>query len=72
LAYNLDLNNATNSVWGGKFKKELQSQLDNGSDLATAMNQARLVADKGRAEPGTPQFETLKNTIINSNKFMSD
>ena len=69
LAYNLDLNNATNSVWGGKFKKELQSQLDNGSDLATAMNQARLVADKGRAEPGTPQFETLKNTIINSNNW---
>jgi len=69
LAYNLDLNNATNSVWGGKFKKELQSQLDNGSDLATAMNQARLVADKGRAEPDTPQFETLKNTIVNSNNW---
>ncbi len=69
LAYNLDLNNGTNAVWGAKFKKELQSQIDNGTDLVSAMNQARTVADKGRAEPGTPQFETLKNTIINSNNW---
>ena len=69
LAYNLDLNNGTNAVWGAKFKKELQAQLDNSSDLVTAMNQARVVADKGRAEPGTPQFDALKNIIINSNNW---
>lgn len=69
LAYNLDLNNATNAVWGTRFKNELQTQVDNGVDLATAMKLARSVADQGRAEPGTPQFDALKNTIVNSNNW---
>ena len=69
LAYNLDLNNATNAVWGTNFKNELQKQVDNGTDLAAAMKLARAVADNGRAEPGTPQFDALKNIIVNSNNW---
>ncbi len=69
LAYNLDLNNATNAVWGTKFKNELQTQINNDVDLATAMSLARIAADKGRAEPSTPQFDALKNTIVNSNNW---
>ncbi|MEO6039258.1 MAG: carboxypeptidase-like regulatory domain-containing protein, partial [Saprospiraceae bacterium] len=69
LAYNLDLNHATNPVWAGVFKTELQKQVDGGADLATAMQQARLVADAGRAEPGTPEFEALKKTIVGSNNW---
>lgn len=69
LAYSLDLSNASNAVWGTKFKTELQTQLDNNVDLTTAMKAARAVADQGRAEPGTPQFEQLKNTIVNSNNW---
>ncbi|MBC7775269.1 MAG: TonB-dependent receptor [Phycisphaerae bacterium] len=69
LSYNLDLNHATNSVWAGVFKTELQNQVNNGTDLATAMHLARQVADTGRVEPGTPEFAALKNTIVNSNNW---
>ncbi|MBD0364973.1 MAG: TonB-dependent receptor, partial [Flavisolibacter sp.] len=69
LAYSLDLSNASNAVWGTRFKNELQAQVNNGIDLATAMQLARIAADQGRAEPGTPQFEALKNTIVNSNNW---
>ena len=69
LAYSLDLSNASNAAWGAKFKNALQAQLNNGVDLATAMNEARKAADQGRAEPGTPQFDSLKNIITNSNNW---
>ena len=69
LAYNLDLVNATNAVWGNRFKGELQSQLDNGAALATAMQAARIVADQGRYERGTARFDLLKNEIVNSNNW---
>ncbi|GAB2545017.1 TonB-dependent receptor [Rufibacter soli] len=69
LAYNLDLSHATNAQWGGVFKNALQTQVNNGVDLATAMKIARAAADAGRAEPGTQEFNTLKNTIINSNNW---
>lgn len=69
LAYNLDLNNGSNAVWAGKFQKELQTEVNNGVDLATAMNNARTVADQGRVLPGTAAFNTLKNTIIGINNW---
>lgn len=69
LAYNLDLNNSSNSVWAGKFQKELQTEVNNGVDLATAMNAARAVADQGRVEPGTTAFNDLKKTIIGINNW---
>src|SRR5215203_2228140 len=69
VAYNLDLVNATNAVWGTRFKNELQKQLDNGIDLASAMKSARVVADQGRYEPGTTRFDSLKNIIVNSNNW---
>ncbi len=52
LAYNLDLNHATNTVWAGVFKTELQNQVDAGTDLATAMQQARKVAARELKTPG--------------------
>ncbi len=69
LAYSLDLSHASNAAWGTKFRNELQAQLDNQTDLVTAMARARAAADLGRAEPGTPEFEQLKNTIVNSNNW---
>jgi outer membrane receptor protein involved in Fe transport len=69
LAYNLDLSHASNAEWGSRFKNELQAQVDNGVGLAEAMNLARVAADQGRAEPGTPEFDALKNTIVNSNNW---
>jgi iron complex outermembrane receptor protein len=69
VAYNLDLVNATNAQWAARFKNELQTQLDNGVELAAAMQGARAVADQGRYEPGTPRFDSLKNIIVNSNNW---
>jgi iron complex outermembrane receptor protein len=69
VAYNLDLVNATNAVWGDRFKNELQAQVNNGVDIATAMKLARVVADQGRYEPGTARFDSLKNIIVNSNNW---
>jgi iron complex outermembrane recepter protein len=69
VAYNLDLVNATNAVWGSRFKNELQKQLDNNVDLATAMKVSRAVADQGRYEPGTARFDSLKRVIVNSNNW---
>jgi outer membrane receptor protein involved in Fe transport len=64
LVDNLDLNHLSNNAWRDKFKASLQTQLNNGTDLATAMNVARQVADQGRVEPGTPEFDALKAAII--------
>jgi hypothetical protein len=65
----LDLVNATNATWANRFKNELQTQIDNKTDLATAMKLARAVADQGRFEPGTARFDSLKRVIINSNNW---
>ncbi|MBZ5856305.1 TonB-dependent receptor [Flavihumibacter profundi] len=69
LSDNLDLTNLSNSAWGAKFKTNLQQSLNDGTDLATAMKLARQFADQGRVEPGTPEFDQLKNTIIGINNW---
>lgn len=69
LADNLDLTHLSNNAWRDKFKAELQSQINAGTDLSTAMTLARQVADAGRVEPGTPEFEALKKTIIGINNW---
>ncbi len=70
LVDNLDITSGgTNSLWGSKFKTSLQSEIDKGTDLATAMQIARQAADQGRVEPGTPEFDNLKNTIIKINNW---
>lgn len=70
LSDNLDLNNGSNSQWGARYKAALQAALDvDGATLTEAHHTARIAADAGRAEPGTPEFETLKNTIIGINNW---
>ncbi|MCC3153570.1 TonB-dependent receptor [Hymenobacter sp. BT770] len=71
LALNLDLQNGSNAMWGNKFRTELQSQLTAGQPLAAAMQQARVVADQGRALPGTAAFNDLKNQITHTNNWDS-
>ncbi|MGI4884713.1 MAG: TonB-dependent receptor domain-containing protein [Janthinobacterium lividum] len=71
LALNLDLQNGSNAVWGGKFRTALQSQLAAGTALPQAMAAARAAADAGRAEPGTPAFDALKSQIISTNNWDS-
>ncbi|MBA9075702.1 TonB-dependent receptor [Rufibacter quisquiliarum] len=67
---NLDITSGgSNSEWGAKFKAALQTQLNAGTDLVTAMQRARQAADAGRVEPGTPQFNALKNTIRGINNW---
>lgn len=69
LVDNLDLTNKSNSVWGADFKTAAQNALNSGTELAEALRLGRIAADAGRAEPGTPQFNTLKKTIIGINNW---
>lgn len=69
LSDNLQLTHLSNSAWGAKFKTALQQDINAGSDLATAMDNARRFADQGRVEPGTEAFSDLKNTIIKINNW---
>jgi iron complex outermembrane receptor protein len=71
LALNLDLQNGSNAVWGGKFRTALQSQLASGAALPQSMAAARAAADAGRAEPGTQAFTDLKNQITGINNWDS-
>ncbi|SNR33252.1 MULTISPECIES: TonB-dependent receptor [Hymenobacter] len=80
LALNLDLQNGATALtagsgpktsWGDKFQAALQSQVNQGVGLAAAMQQARAVADAGRAVPGTPAFDALKNQIVHTNNWDS-
>jgi outer membrane receptor protein involved in Fe transport len=69
LSDNLQLTHLSNSAWGARFKTALQTQLNGGKDLATAMALARQTADQGRVEPGTDAFNRLKDTIIGTNNW---
>ncbi len=70
LVDNLDITSGgTNAVWAAKYKTALQSNLNNGLALADALRNARQAADDGRVEPGTLQFDALKNTIIGINNW---
>lgn len=70
LADNLDIaSGGSGSVWRAKFKSSLQTQLNDGVDLATATKIARLDADASRVVPGTAAFNELKNTITGINNW---
>jgi len=67
---NLEISSGgSNAEWGSKFKTALQTALNNGTDLANAMKIARSAADASRVEPGTPEFDALKNTIRGINNW---
>lgn len=75
LADNMDLySGGSNSNWSTKYKNALNSYaINNGgltsANLAAATQYARQQADAGRVEPGTPEFDQLKNTIIKINNW---
>lgn len=70
LVDNLDITSGgTNSVWGTKYKTALQTALNGGASLADALKIGRSAADANRVLPGTPAFESLKNTIIRINNW---
>jgi iron complex outermembrane recepter protein len=81
LADNMDLysggatDTKTATSWGTKFKNALNTYAaaNGGSltsqNLAAATQYARQQADASRVQPGTPEFEALKNTIIKINNW---
>ena len=69
LADNLDLTHASNANWKNSFQEALQGGINSGLPLAQAFANARQAADLGRVEPGTAEFESLKNTIIGINNW---
>ena len=67
---NLEISSGgSNAEWSTKFKTALQTELNKGTALDQAMKAARSVADASRVEPGTPQFDALKNTIRGINNW---
>ena len=74
-ADNLDLySGGSNNAWGTKYKNALNAYVAaNGpltnANLAAATQYARTVADAGRAEPGTPRFDSLVNVITSINNW---
>ncbi|WPV02239.1 TonB-dependent receptor [Mucilaginibacter sp. cycad4] len=72
LADNLDLNHASNSTWAtlyGNALKAYNGGVLTSANLAAAEQAARAAADKGRVEPGTPEFDALRKTIIGINNW---
>ncbi|HVZ55338.1 MAG TPA: TonB-dependent receptor [Chitinophagaceae bacterium] len=76
LADNLDLySGGSNSAWATKYKSALNQYASTHggalteANLAQATAFARQQADAGRAEPGTPLFDSLKNVIRHINNW---
>jgi outer membrane receptor protein involved in Fe transport len=75
LADNLDLaTGGSSSAWATKYKNALTEYAGNNggltaANLAAANQYAREKADAGRVEPGTPEFDQLKNIIIGINNW---
>jgi iron complex outermembrane recepter protein len=77
LADNLDLyTGGSATVWGNKYKAALNAFVTAKGDttlrsatLAEATAYARKQADAGRAEPGTPRFKIVKDSIIKINNW---
>jgi iron complex outermembrane receptor protein len=81
LADNMDLysggasDTKTATSWGTKYKNALNAYAaSNGGaltsdNLAAAAQYARQQADASRVQPGTPEFDALKNTIIKINNW---
>ncbi|PWK78884.1 TonB-dependent receptor-like protein [Mucilaginibacter oryzae] len=72
LADNLDLNHASNSAWAtlyGNALKAYNGGVLTSANLAAAEQAARAAADKGRVEPGTPEFDALRKKIIGINNW---
>jgi iron complex outermembrane receptor protein len=75
LADNLDLNHASNSNWATSYTNALNAYAGahggalTSANLAAATQAARAAADAGRVEPGTPQFNDLRKTIIGINNW---
>lgn len=75
LADNLDLRSGGSStVWAAKYKAALQQYATNNggltsANLAAANAYACQQADAGRAQPGTPYFNALKDSIIGINNW---
>jgi iron complex outermembrane receptor protein len=81
LADNMDLysggatDTKTPTSWGTKYKNALNNYATNNggtltsANLAAATQYARDQADASRVQPGTPEFNQLKNTIIKINNW---
>lgn len=75
LADNMDLySGGSSTAWATKYKNALTEYAGNNggltsANLAAANQYARGKADAGRVEPGTPEFDQLKNTITKINNW---
>lgn len=69
LADNLDLTFRSNSSWKSLYQSSLQAAINGGVDWTSAHQQARRLADAGRPESGSAEFQNLVQTITGINNW---
>lgn len=69
-AENLDRRFKTDDQWYADYTAAFNSaSAVSGSDVVQALNQARAMADQGRLQPGTPEFNHVLKELANINNW---
>lgn len=68
-AENQDRNYKSDAVWYNDFTKGFNTATSAGSSVAQALQQARLLADAGRYQPGTPEFKNKLKELSDINNW---
>jgi iron complex outermembrane receptor protein len=69
LAENLDRSFKSDNQWFADYKTAYNSAFSEGLSVDAAHQTARATADKGRYEPGTPEFEAKRKELIGINNW---
>lgn len=69
MAENIDRNYKSDKSWFADYTMGFQQSQLNGADISQSHNQARIFADNGRYEPGTPAFNTIQVKLQQINNW---
>jgi iron complex outermembrane receptor protein len=69
MAENIDRSFKSDKLWGTDFSNQFNKDVAANMSVAAAMADARVVADNGRPQPGTPQFSQLIGDLRNVNNW---
>jgi len=68
-ADNLDLSFKSNTKWKNDYQVKLETEINEGTDIVTAHQLARVAADAGRPEPGSAAFDQRFDSITHINNW---
>lgn len=71
MAENLDRTYKPDNIWYTDYSNAFNTAVANGSDVISAHQQARVNADAGRYQPGSPAFNSVLNKLQNINNWDS-